>query len=227
MKNLKKLLVVTMCGFLISTSLLATPVFADSLQEKRGINSQNVSNTILSDELVEKINPYVELNSDGTFEITSEDKLLEFLTPEELNLVNSLINSANETNLNVLNDKSGPGTVTVNDNQLTLTIRDYEIRNELDGIQLFSNGVTKVDFYWWGMKVYLSKTAINAASASSIGAAGYLAGKLKVKTPLALVIAAGLGAAGYLGTQIPHGVEVRVNLIPFPPGFVVTKIAYQ
>ncbi|ALC80192.1 MULTISPECIES: hypothetical protein [Bacillus] len=206
MKYSKKLLLVTSCTALLSASLMAAPeANADSSRNEPIVDSQNASNaTPFSDELVEKIDRYVKLNSNGKFKIASEKKLLEFLTPDELAVVKSQIKSANENIADIVKrDKSNPGTVSVNNNQMTLSIKDSEITGKSGGFQIASEGVTKVDFYWWGMRVYLSKTVINTASAASIG------------------------AAGYLGTQIPHGVQIKFNYIVTSPHIIPTEIKYQ
>lgn len=168
---------------------------------------------------------YIILNESGEFFIDPSVDLSTILSEEELKNVEESIENANTLNSETIeNQDVNPGNVVINNESVTLSIYDSELFPQNNGAVMaraYYSGVTKISSYWWGFKIYLSKTVVNTAGSAAIGAAGYLASTLKVPHPIGYAIAAGLGAAGYLGTNIPYGVELRINKT-----FVSSKVRY-
>ncbi|SFD61812.1 hypothetical protein [Bacillus sp. UNCCL81] len=175
----------------------------------------------VDEELIEKVSPYINMDFTGQFSVNDSDALSEILTDNELQLVQQNIEDANELNSS-LYYSPGPGTsVSVGDGSLTYTV-DESVKGYIDG-------VTKVQSYWWGYKVYLSKTVVNALGSGVIATANKIADKLKLPYKVGLAVAGALGVAGYLISNVPHGVIIRVNKIPISSGigYVPTWIKYQ
>ena len=68
----------------------------------------------------------------------------------------------------------------------------------------YSEGVTKIEFHWWGATIYLSKTTINY-----IGG-GIAIGGIWVPEPIVSKILATLGV---IGTLVPGGIAFDYNFI--------------
>lgn len=179
----------------------------------------------MTEELISKVDPYIELNKEGLYEIKSKEILQELITTNELKLVERQISIANENIIHVINNDIG--NTIIDGDKVSYSIKDFEILPSDGEYQTMAAGVTKVDYYWWGLKVYLSKYALQGASAVGIGMAGYIARLLKVPHPLGLAIAGALGGGAWLVGQISHGIVMRINYAPPPFPFLVTKIEYQ
>lgn len=71
----------------------------------------------------------------------------------------------------------------------------------------FKNGKTKVDFYWWGVRVYISK-----ADVRTYGGAGITIGSTWIPDKSIAKIVATLGVAV---TNCPGGIRFDVNCLSF------------
>lgn len=87
---------------------------------------------------------------------------------------------------------------------------------------LRGRGVTKINFYWWGFKAYVSRGVARAAGSAGIGVAGYIASTMGVSFWVGALIAAGIGLLGYAVSNIPHGVGVRYTY-----GVGITAVWWQ
>lgn len=85
-----------------------------------------------------------------------------------------------------------------------------------------SAGTNKVEFYWWGIRVYLSARTIQIASTFSLGAAAYIASTLEVTLVVGAAIAGALAALGLLVSWISNGYVVDYNY-----ALGVTRVAQQ
>ncbi|WP_342558102.1 hypothetical protein [Metasolibacillus sp. FSL K6-0083] len=83
-----------------------------------------------------------------------------------------------------------------------------ESLNQLTGNQsliaqaVYIEGVTKVDFHWWGVKIYLSRTDANKAAMFGLGVAG-----IWIPSKVLTTVALGLGIAG--SQPIPGGIWIE------------------
>ncbi|MFD9627594.1 hypothetical protein [Peribacillus muralis] len=209
-------------------------VFANEVENPATSQEETVNDSNLSQQLIDTMDQYIILNEFGEFFIDPSVDLSKILSEEELKIVEESIENANAINSETIeNQDVNPGNVVINNDSVTLSIYDSELIPQKDRAimaRAYYNGVTKISSYWWGFKVYLSKTVINTAGSSVIGAAGYYASTLKVPHPIGYAIAAGLGAAGYLGTNIKYGVELRINktfISQVKIKYIPTGVKYQ
>lgn len=220
-------------SLILSTTLVAgsvfggsAAVFANEVENPVTSQEESVNESKLSQELIDTTDQYIMLNDSGEFFIDPSVDLSKILSEEELKNVEASIENANALNSETIeNQDVNPGNVVINNESVTLSIYDSELFPQNNGAVMaraYYSGVTKISSYWWGFKIYLSKTVVNTAGGAAIGAADYLASTLIVHHPIGYAIAAGLGAAGYLGTNIPYdGVELRINKT-----FVSSKVRY-
>jgi len=231
----------------LSSSLLAGTIalstLSPSLVEAKSIasNTEKTENkTQLSSKLTEKqinvMDQYIKLNSKGEYEIDSSVDIYKLLSRDEAKSVLKSIKDANNANHELLNrSKSAPGNVSSTGKTVVLSVTDNQFNSKKNsGVMsaqkaAYTSGVTKIKSYWWGYKVYLSKYVVNTAGGAAIGAAGFVTSKLKVSNAIGLAIAAGLGAAGFIGTNVPYGVELRLNktFLLNTIRFVPTGVKYQ
>ena len=223
-------------SLILSTTLVTGSVFGGSAavfanEEGNPVTSQEETN--LSQELIDTMDQYITLNEFGEFIIDPSVDLSTILSEEELKNVKLSVDNANALNSETIeNQELNPGHVSINNENVTLSIYDSELFPQNDGAimaRAYYSGVTKVSSYWWGYKIYLSKKVVNTAGGAAIGVAGYLTSQLKVPHPVGIAIAGGLGAAGYLGTNISYGVQLRINktFVSSSIRYVPTGVKYQ
>ena len=80
---------------------------------------------------------------------------------------------------------------------------ENEVTSELLA-RSYNEGVTKIDFYWWGVTIYLSKTAINV-----IGTGISIGGILIPETVVSKI----LSTLGAVVTLCPGGIAFDYNYI--------------
>lgn len=151
-------------------------------------------------------------------------------------IVEQSIADANEANIQAIeNEEVNPGTVSIGDESVNLTIYDSEtfpqtaIDKEMQKAGTKYVRVTKVNRYWWGYKIYLSKTVMKTAATSSLGASSYLFSTLGLSKPIVLIIVGALFGAGYLISTVKYGVELRLNktFVGNVVKYVPTGVKYQ
>ncbi len=155
----------------------------------------------VSQEVIEKADPYVSLK-DGKFII--EPTIKDHLSNDELQKVeesvaeaNKQVNSAREKRHL---EKSGPEfTETTTEEAVVFTESSPKLENT-DGDEVkpyFQEGRTSISYFWWGVRIHLSKTTVQTIGAG-VGIAG-----VWVPEPVVSKILATLGIAA---TMIPGGV---------------------
>jgi len=176
-KNLRKI---------ISLVLVLTMSLAISLPAFAAENSSSTTAPlILSNEIVAKADPYIALSKSGNFYISNVTKLQTILTAEEYSVVTLQLENTN---------KSTPkSNISINQKEKSITISSSESTNA--SIRATSKeGVNKVEWIWFGIRIYLSKTTVNHILNLQVGAA---ATYLTIQFP-------GIGAAvaAFLATYI-------------------------
>lgn len=234
-KNLKVLSSSILAGTIALGTISPNLAQAETSSTKTENTAQNSSK--LSQELINVMDEYVTLNDKGMYVIDSSINIYDIVNPDEAELVLKSIKDANIANQDLLNRSSlAPGNVSTTGKSILLTVSDTQLNAEQSSnndsvVQkaAYTSGVTKVKSYWWGYKIYLSKYVVNAAGGAAFGAGGFLTSKLKVSNPMGIAIAAGLGAAGFIGTNIPYGVELRLNktFVSSTLRYVPTSVKYQ
>ncbi|CAM2972828.1 hypothetical protein HAHI6034_11780 [Hathewaya histolytica] len=153
-KKLLSLVLATSMVFSTGTSVFA----AESTQT----NSRQVAlsqSEDLTNQLVNKVDPFVKLNNDGEFYITNEDKLSKLITQEELEIVK---NQIVQTNSGIKESLKTSDTFHINQKIKSVTVSEFESNNNQTLYRAASKeGVNKVEWVWFGVRIYLSKSAVN------------------------------------------------------------------
>ncbi|MFD4704845.1 hypothetical protein ACFWM3_08240 [Gottfriedia sp. NPDC058432] len=174
----------------------------------------------LDQELIDKASPYIDMDSSGQFSVNNSSALSTILSADELQLVQQNVTEANQLNQEIYYSSNG-GSVSVGTDNLTYTVNEFN-RSYIDG-------VTKLESYWWGYKIYLSKNVVRAAGVTVSGGAGYIASTLPLPFGAGIAAASIMALGGYLASTIPHGVIIRVNKVPTLTGikYIPTWVKYQ
>lgn len=147
----------------ITPTLAATKEVKSNSKEISQLNHQE-NQLNLSEFEIEKYGKYVELdnnnyfiiNSEGQKELSKEEykKLMDVLSNTNANMDYVIANSATEEALDI--EIASP-----TDNQESIML-----------LASYKEGVSKVTFHWWGVKIYLSKTHANKALKAGITLGG-------------------------------------------------------
>lgn len=160
MKTLSKKL---MSLFLALTMVfsLSVPAFASSpLLADDGVSDniphQPIATEIgLTDQTISKADKYIVLNNAGLFEISDYDGLSQKLTTDELQLVEKQIKSINREVSRSVNASSGNTVIKDSDS------KSVTIYSSLPTPRSAKEGVDKIKWKWFGIRIYLSKTTVN------------------------------------------------------------------
>ena len=167
--------------------------------------------TVTQDEK-EKFNPYVIL-SEETHQYSIKSEAATALTAEEYQKLQRQI------------DQTNAFLATVDFEQYGDEIFVISPKQESPSIALYANGqyvegVTKIEVYWWGMKIYLSKTAaIELISAGSL-----VLGLITITVP---VVSAAISILGYVSVHaLPGGIifDYYLLLDLLIPGMIDTPM---
>lgn len=180
----------------ICMSLLSFPAYAAADSSK-----PTLTKSIISD-----ASKYISLS--GYQYILDENEAKNELTAQEVRIVDDQITRTNKTIEEMLQSTEimSKYSVMVQDNKLIF------IDSERDNIQsnrmmraqaLYKEGVTKVEFGWSGLKIYLSKTDINQLGSLVLGNSIYL------PAGIGQIVAAALG---FTAGQLPGGVVFESTL---------------
>ncbi|PKR82493.1 hypothetical protein [Heyndrickxia camelliae] len=171
-----------------------------TIDENTPIVQNDTTPFLDNQEELSKLSSYVVLNEESLrYEIKEEAK--QSLTDDEFNFLYSSVNTTNEQ-LNENTEVSLENLVIPSNEQ----VLDH---NNLE----YKNGVTKLEWHWWGLRVYLSKNTINYASG------GVAIGGIWIPEP---IISKVLSTLGVLGTFVPGG--VRFDFIGFR---FISNVHYQ
>ncbi|EFD89524.1 predicted protein [Listeria monocytogenes FSL J2-071] len=179
--------------------------------------------TEIDEETIEKVDEYVQLTSEG-YKLNLPTSVKSEMTSETYESVVNSIQNSNEFVAEegvIIDEVNKEALYSVSDTTL--------MRENGETPMLRANGVSKVKTYWWGYKIYMSKTFLHYAGGGITGAAGYMVSKLKLRHPIAIAAAAAMGMAGVLGTSAKHGYVARITRVsvPFGPKYIVTGVWRQ
>lgn len=111
--------------------------------------------TVVSEELIEKANSYVYINEANEF-VLDEKLASEKLNEQEIEKVRQQVSMTNDLLEGHEEEYSAQGNVLTNQ----------------EGMVTYSTseGIDRIDFYWWGVKLWLSKSTVE--SVLNVGSAG-------------------------------------------------------
>lgn len=169
-----------------------------------GLDGQGADTAEISESLKVKADPFVEFNGDN-FQLSRSSE--GNLNDSEISAVSANIHSTNEQIRRAENDESS--TKLVRDKSVVFRTPDSALVEDpgQDGVQLFAEGKNDVEYHWWGARIYLSKTTVNAVGA------GMTIGGLWIPEPLLSKVFATLGVVVGLS---PHGVQFDINAWAVP-----------
>ncbi|OMF26111.1 hypothetical protein [Paenibacillus peoriae] len=154
---------------------------------------QRESTSELSQELINKANPYIKLQSQ-TFTLSEEAS--KNLTEDELGLVNKALDSANNQAKNI----SGDVTVTTTDNNSLKVVPT----NKFSTASINTSSYWDYELLWWGYRIYFSHQLINDIKSKALYAGGI--GAISGSTLTGIL--SSLGLPGWIG-----GIVVGIFLV--------------
>lgn len=187
-KKAKKTIItsVTLISLFISNSFVLS-VFADTSIYQTETIAQNNYNTYIN-----KLDKYVSLDKDKLqFSISDEAK--GELTNQEYRFLLDRVNETNKIYSNIDKTKD----VTISTENKTIIIQENIDMSVPSARSSYKEGKTDIKGYWWGSRVWLSRTTIR-----NIGEGVGLAGIWIPKH----VIAASVATMGWALTKVPGGV---------------------
>lgn len=165
-----------------------------SLSEVHQLGSVTLVETpALSRTQIETLSQWVEYNAEAEqFHIKSG--AIQSVGRENYKLLQKCVTATNR-NLRAID---------TDDKQVSVITPEHENRLELQKRKKYIEGVTKIEFHWWGATIYLSKTTV-----TTIGTGVTIAGVV-VPEP---VVSKLLAVAGVIETQCPGGIAFDYNYI--------------
>lgn len=185
----------------LSAGLLITPVSGlvnqyDNVAKANNINT-NINQNQEKNINIKKLDKYVKFNK--------EKKIFEFernkdLSSEEINFLEKQIS---ETNQKINN-------LTIGENEqvkyLSNKVKVISTPKLENGTSLrYAEGIDAIDFYWWGMDIWLSRTTINRSLSTGALVAGVLIPAGKIVAALIILT----GTAG-IWNAVPGGIYMKV-----------------
>lgn len=128
----------------------------------------------ITEEIISKADPYIDLGQNGLFEISNYDDLSQVLTVTEIELVEEQIRNIN---IELRNSIYASDTENVSVDESSKLVTTYA--KDTEDVSMATSrkeGVNKIEWRWFGIRIYLSKSVVNhilnggvAAGATYIG----------------------------------------------------------
>lgn len=193
------------------------PVSASGFEVQEKNSNKIYRYSIMTEDVLKEVEKYIVVKN-GKYKLDLKNDMKIFAPSlvkqvrEQLNLVNLSLKEAGITDLNIEEGN-------------TYEISDIEIRNNFndagivlpieDEITIMAHGVTKVDFHWWGVDVYLSATALKMIYGGVAGGSTVAAAALLTIPVIGWAIALGIagGVATVATVTQKHGYIFHYNTI--------------
>lgn len=176
----------------------------------------------ITEEIISKADPYIDLGQNGLFEISNYDGLSKVLTVTEIELVEEQISNINIELRNSIN-ASDIENISVDESSKLLTIYAKDTEDVLMATR-GKEGVNKIEWRWFGIRVYLSKSVVNHILNAGVAAGAAYIGIQFPGVGIAIATAISAYLITEFGTQhISRAIYVDVGLkLPnlLDPGFV-------
>ncbi|KAA1035780.1 hypothetical protein [Macrococcus equipercicus] len=160
--------------------------------------------TIVSEELINKANPFISVDDTNDKFILDKESARNTLTENEVELVQKQLNKTNhllhEENVNYV--QHGESLIPENNAKVEKSITTYST----------SEGINKVEFYWWGAKIWISKTAVRKVLETGAEGGGAALGAYLGGVPGALLgTIAGSLVSKFGGPAAARAVYIKYN----------------
>lgn len=187
-KKLKNTIITSVASIsLLTTINPVLSVFADTSEYPTEIIDQNNYNTYIN-----KLDKYVSLDTDK-LQFSISDKAKGELSDQEYSFLLNKVNESNKTYSSIDKTKD----VTISTENKTIIIQENIDEPVLYARASYKEGKTDIQGYWWGTRVWLSRTAIR-----NIGEGITLAGIWIPKH----IVAAAVSTMGWALSKVPGGV---------------------
>lgn len=219
MKKIVKMLVLSL-AIIVFVSGVGGPAFAQNAHnmksQSNGIGNKYV-HSILDENAIEEIEKYIFVQN-NKYHLKLNNESIKLFSPElrkeirdQLKFMNKEIEKAGIKDLDVKNGNE----IYVSDYEIRQAIIDagIDVHDDSD-ISIMAAGVTKVQFHWWGVTVYLSATALKLIYGAVAGGMTITAAALLMVPAVGWAIAAGMaGGIATVATQTQkHGYVFRFDL---------------
>lgn len=178
-------------AFALSALLIYAPSFHALAAEN---NPKNSDSTVVSEETIRRLNPWIFYNDEeNRYEMKAGSE--EALDLNDFKLANQYLSAAN----------ASLDQVDITDTSVTILAPEDEYKQSTPSRKAraaFHEGITKMEFHWWGARIYLSRTTIQFLGA------GTTIGGIWIPEPLVSKILASLGA---VITTCPGGIVFDYN----------------
>ncbi|MBU0279119.1 hypothetical protein [Gemella sp. zg-1178] len=188
---------------ILASSLLVTPISALVSNYNNVAKAEKLPSSIDENYIIKKLDKYVKFNKDKKIFEFDKDKNLSL---EELNFLESKISETNKRLNNLI----------ISDNEqikyLSKKVKVISTPNLKEGAYLrYAEGIDAIDFYWWGMDIWLSKTTLNKAVATGTIIAGVFISSARILAALQILgVWAPVPGGIYMKVHYPFGIaEVR------------------
>ena len=171
MKKIKKI-VATLLTSVMVFNLGMTGAFASTNDQY--LDQPVIFRGEITEEIISKADPYIDLGQNGLFEISNYDDLSQVLTVTEIELVEEQIRNIN---IELRNSIYASDTENVSVDESSKLVTTYA--KDTEDVSMATSrkeGVNKIEWHWFGIRIYLSKSVVNhilnggvAAGATYIG----------------------------------------------------------
>lgn len=164
---------------------------------------------------IDQISPYIQFDRNNSkYFLTDEGKSI--LPVEVILQVEKTLNEQNQVRSETIlenSNKDGVEIVEKPNGVLEVVPED----DSMDNMLRYKNGVTKIDFYWWGSRVYISKSDLNNLNSMII---------IGNKVIPSKIITTALSFVGVAAKSSPGGIVFDTSF-PFGVGMVVRNVKMQ
>lgn len=220
---MKKYFLILLVG-VMSFSIIPFNVSANFENSNENMSFENE----LSETLIEKVDPHVKSNG-YSYELFNLDKLERKISKSDLIKVEKKI-----VEINLLLEKNNEiEKVSNNIFEVEMTDEELKRRSENLGYDNFKldesidysndyqnyyakstkNGINKVKFYWWGYKLWLSKTSVGNILSGGVSAAALVLGILIPGVGIAIALAVNAYIWGIFANQKARAIYFKYNLL--------------
>lgn len=141
--------------------------------EAHASTSHAINGSIFSENFRKKVDAFIKISDDKRFNITNEEALKETITIEEFIQLTQQIEKIN-SQLQELKQED----LIIGDGKIVYDFTlDQQNRNAPIVLAKTAEGINRIEFYYWGYKIWLSKTTVNkilnvgtAGGAAALGA---------------------------------------------------------
>lgn len=204
--------------------LLVANILMMPLAKAESLNENQLGSNALTEELIELVNPYVEIKN-GKYNLTNISSLKKEISKREIELVMERIKEVNTLvkEHKKIEQSSDSFIYEVSDEEMQKLANEagYEYTTEILNVQndnilsTYSawsyNGVNKLEVFWWGVEIWLSKTTVGNIIGGTVTAGGVVINILLPGVGWTIAIAVAGFVIGATGSYYAKPIVVAYN----------------